>query len=129
MHFSHPCKEERGKMKFDDYQKASKRTALYPREDGLFNTRPVPALLYLTLGLTGEAGEVAGVVKRIIRDDRELTPERVAQIEAELGDVLWYVSQIANELGLSLDEIAAQNVTKLADRFERDKIRGEGDKR
>lgn len=116
-------------MKFDDYQKASKRTALYPREDGLFNTRPVPALLYLTLGLTGEAGEVAGVVKRVIRDDRELTPERVAQIEAELGDVLWYVSQIANELGLSLDEIAAQNVTKLADRFERDKIRGEGDKR
>ncbi len=96
-------------MNFTEYQKAASATALYPKR--------LNNLEYPTLGLTGEAGEVANVVKKIQRDfDGVLTDETKARLKDELGDVLWYISACADELGLTLEEIAEYNVGKLAKR-------------
>lgn len=77
-------------------------------------------LEYPTLGLAGEAGEVANIVKKIQRDfGGEITPETRAKLKDELGDVLWYISACADELGLTLKEIAEYNVEKLAARHRR----------
>lgn len=108
-------------MTFNDYQKESRATAIYPPEQGL---------AYVSLGLTAEAGEVANKVKKIIRDDNgKLTPERAIAISQELGDVLWYAAQIASELGVDLGAVAAQNLTKLQSRMERGQLKGSGDSR
>jgi NTP pyrophosphatase (non-canonical NTP hydrolase) len=91
-------------MTFDDYQAATADSAIYP---------PDAALLYTALGLASEAGEVAGAVKRILRDDGgQVTPARAAAIRDELGDVLWYVARLAAELGLSLDDVATANLAR-----------------
>lgn len=77
-------------------------------------------LEYPTLGLAGEAGEVANIVKKIQRDDQGIiTDARRDKLRDELGDVLWYISACADELGITLDEIAAFNVNKLAQRHGR----------
>lgn len=82
------------------------------------------------MGLTGEAGEVADKMKKVMRDDGNIVSEqKKLEVKKELGDVLWYVSQIASELGLSLDEIAEENIKKLFSRLERGKISGSGDNR
>lgn len=99
-------------MNFEDYQSAASRTALYPRR--------LNNLEYPTLGLAGEAGEVANIVKKIQRDHGGvLNAEIRSRLKDELGDVLWYVSACADELGLSLREIAEYNVNKLAKRHGR----------
>lgn len=99
-------------MNFDDYQNEASQTALYPRR--------LNNLEYPTLGLTGEAGEVANVVKKIQRDfGGNITDEIRVKLKDELGDVLWYISACADELGLTLDEIAEYNVAKLAKRHNR----------
>lgn len=99
-------------MKFEEYQSEASQTALYPRR--------LSNLEYPTLGLAGEAGEVANIVKKIQRDNNGvLTDETRAKLKDELGDVLWYISACADELGLTLDEIAAYNVNKLAKRHGR----------
>jgi len=109
-------------MRLADYQRDSRATAIYP--DAGEN------LLYPTLGLCGEAGEVAEKVKRMLRDDAGvLTDARRAALAAELGDVLWYVAQVATEAGLDLDAIAAENLVKLRSRRERSALSGEGDER
>jgi NTP pyrophosphatase (non-canonical NTP hydrolase) len=109
-------------MNFEEYQKKSRKTALYPGVGSNF--------VYPTLGLAGEAGEVAEKVKKIIRDDGgEILPEKKKEISKELGDVLWYVSQIATEVGLSLDDVAKENIEKWYSRLERGKIGGSGDNR
>lgn len=96
-------------MNFDEYQSAASRTALYPNR--------LNNLEYPTLGLAGEAGEVANIVKKIQRDHGgEISDEIRAKLKDELGDVLWYISACADELGLTLDEIAEFNVEKLAKR-------------
>lgn len=96
-------------MKFEEYQAEASQTALYPRR--------MENLEYPTLGLAGEAGEVANIVKKIQRDNEGvLTDEVRDKLRDELGDVLWYISACADELGLTLDEIAAFNVDKLAKR-------------
>ncbi|MCW5959526.1 MAG: nucleoside triphosphate pyrophosphohydrolase family protein [Pyrinomonadaceae bacterium] len=96
-------------MTFEDYQNAAKVTALYPNR--------LNNLEYPTLGLTGEAGEVANVVKKIQRDfGGEITDEIREKLKDELGDVLWYISACADELGITLSEIAGFNVDKLAKR-------------
>ena len=96
-------------MNFDEYQDAASVTALYPNR--------LQNLEYPTLGLAGEAGEVANIVKKIQRDfGGETTDEIRAKLKDELGDVLWYISACADELGLSLEEIAVFNVEKLAKR-------------
>ena len=82
------------------------------------------------LGLVGEAGETADKIKKILRDkDGTVTEEDRTAIGKELGDVLWYLTSIARYLDLSLSEVALQNVTKLEDRYQRNKIHGEGDER
>lgn len=104
----------------DEYQKATKATAIYPKET---------ALPYLTLGLASEAGEVAGKYKKVIRDTKEITPEWTEMIKSEIGDVLWYCARLSDELGLSLSEIAQANISKLTDRKDRGVLGGSGDNR
>jgi len=109
-------------MNFTDYQTKSRATAKYPVIGH--------AVIYPTLGLTNEAGEVAGKIKKIFRDKEGVIGEaEKAALKAELGDVLWYLSQICTELDISLDEIAEYNLTKLLDRQARGKIQGDGDTR
>jgi NTP pyrophosphatase (non-canonical NTP hydrolase) len=73
---------------------------------------------------------VAEHAKKAIRDDGgQVTDERRAAMSKELGDVLWYVSQIASELGLDLDEIASANLEKLLSRQRRGVLSGSGDER
>ncbi len=109
-------------MTFAEYQSQAKLTAKYPVVGKSF--------VYPALGLMGEAGEVAEKVKKIFRDDNQvLTEERKQMLKKELGDVLWYVSQLATELGLDLEEVAKFNLEKLKSRWERDKISGDGDER
>jgi NTP pyrophosphatase (non-canonical NTP hydrolase) len=99
-------------MNFEEYQSEASKTALYPRR---FDN-----LEYPTLGLAGEAGEVANIVKKIQRDDAGVITDTVrAKLKDELGDVLWYISACADELGLTLREIAEYNVDKLAKRHGR----------
>jgi NTP pyrophosphatase (non-canonical NTP hydrolase) len=109
-------------MNLDEYQRKSRKTAGYPAIG-----HPV---IYPTLGLANEAGEVAGKVKKIFRDKGGVIgdPERQA-LKGELGDVLWYIAQVCTELGLSLDEVAQANIEKLYSRLERGKIGGDGDDR
>ena len=100
------------KLSFEEYQTNAKHTALYPNR--------LKNLEYPTLGLAGEAGEVANIVKKIQRDHGgEITDEIRAKLKDELGDVLWYISACADELGLTLAEIAEFNVEKLAKRHNR----------
>lgn len=109
-------------LTFDEYQKAARSTAQYP---GVGQN-----IYYPTLGLAGEAGEVAEKIKKLMRDNNGvLTPERREALKKELGDVLWYVAALCSELGLTMGEVAEQNVEKLRDRKERDAIRGDGDNR
>ncbi len=99
-------------MNFEEYQSEASETALYPKR--------LNNLEYPTLGLTGEAGEVANIVKKIQRDHGGfITDDIRAKLKDELGDVLWYISACADELGITLDEIAEYNVEKLAKRHNR----------
>ena len=86
------------------------------------------SLAYTALGLSGEAGEVANKVKKILRGDYEADAIR-DDLASELGDVLWYLAMVAREFDLSLDEIATANLDKLASRKDRGVIKGSGDKR
>lgn len=109
-------------MDFNAYQSASRETAQYPN---LGNN-----IYYPTLGLAGEAGEVAEKVKKIQRDNGGVVDdERRDALKKELGDVLWYVAALCSELGLKMGDVAEHNVAKLRDRRARDAIRGEGDNR
>ena len=111
-------------MTFEEYQKKSRETALY--WDAGQN------LIYPTLGLAGEAGEVAEKIKKLYRNNGgvlDLTDEKKSELKKELGDVLWYVSQIATELNFELKAIAAHNLEKLRSRMERGTLGGSGDNR
>ncbi len=109
-------------MTFEEYQQESRKTAIYPGVGHNF--------VYPTLGLSGEAGEVADKIKKVLRDqDGKLEDATRTEIEKELGDVLWYIAQIATELGLSLERVAAENIKKLLSRLERGAIKGSGDNR
>ncbi|MHB8233728.1 MAG: nucleoside triphosphate pyrophosphohydrolase family protein [Solirubrobacteraceae bacterium] len=108
-------------MELSEYQRLSRRTAEYPRDAWL---------AYPALGLAGEAGEVAEHAKKAIRDDGgEVREERREKMSKELGDVLWYVAQLASELNLDLDEIAQANLDKLLSRQRRGVLSGSGDER
>ncbi|CAN5348335.1 nucleoside triphosphate pyrophosphohydrolase family protein [soil metagenome] len=99
-------------MNFEEYQSEASQTALYPRR--------MENLEYPTLGLAGEAGEVANIVKKIQRDHGGvITDDTRAKLKDELGDVLWYISACADELGLTLSQIAEYNVEKLSKRHHR----------
>ncbi len=107
----------------NDYQRQAGTTAKYPTDKGLE---------YCVLGLVSEAGEVAGKLKKYIRDDNSANPmsdKRHDKLVSELGDVLWYVAMVAKELNVSLNEVASNNISKLKDRQQRDVISGDGDNR
>ena len=109
-------------MDFKTYQEKSRKTAVYP--DAGEN------VVYPTLGLVGEAGEVANKVKKILRDKGGVVSEEArAQITDELGDVLWYIAQLATELRCNLADIAESNIEKLYSRMDRGVLQGSGDKR
>lgn len=87
-------------------------------------------LAYYALGLCDESGEVAGKIKKLYRDHNgQLTEEYKKEIEKELGDVVWYLSQICTKLGVSFEEVAQMNLDKLKSRMDRGKITGDGDNR
>lgn len=115
-------------MNFQDYQEKAWST---------FKLQSSPnKMIYLTLGINGEAGEIAEKVKKIIRDCGdgsgnvpEITEEKREELKKELGDVLWYLAGIATALDLSLEDVAISNIEKLASRKERGVIGGNGDNR
>ena len=105
----------------DMYQQVAKTTAIYPREQ---------AIIYPTLGLTGEAGEVANKVKKIIRDGSNKNDDRmVSEIKSEIGDCLWYIAVLASDFNIKLSDIASTNLEKLANRKKNNTIHGSGDTR
>lgn len=109
-------------MTFDEYETHAAKTAIYPDRG--------ENLIYPVLGLASEAGEVAGKLKKVIRDDNyEMTPEARERLVDELGDVLWYVAACCFELDVTMAETAARNVTKLHARNEQNTIGGSGDER
>jgi len=108
-------------MNFNEYQIKAKSTDIYPKDH---------ALDCHVFGLTNEAGEVAGKLKKIYRDNNsELSGEKKHEIAKELGDVQWYLALVADDIGYTLESIAAMNIQKLADRKERNKLGGSGDHR
>lgn len=117
-------------MNVKNYQKIIEETAIYPKEI---------ALAYCAMGLTGEAGEVADKIKKLYRDQQLHTLDAAAEIvlidenkydiAKELGDVLWYVTAMANELDMDLEEIMEMNYNKLIKRRETNTLHGSGDYR
>lgn len=101
------------------------------QERALFTALPVTNdLMYRSLGLASEAGEVAGKIKKWIRDDGSDMDKLDRQgLADELGDVMWYTATLADFLGFSLDDVAKMNVEKLAKRKKQNKLSGSGDKR
>ena len=109
-------------MNFDEYQKLAKSTAIYPYR---YET------IYPALGLGGEAGEVAEKVKKSIRDGLDYHEEKQFKeaLTKELGDVLWYISALASDFDISLNDVAEGNIEKLSSRKKRNMIGGSGDDR
>lgn len=128
-----------GPNSLDQYQSLSSQSAIYPGQ------RTPLGLAYVALKLNGEAGEFAEHVGKAMRDDglietephgdftaayfESLTPDRRTSVIKEIGDVLWYLGAACRELGINLSDAAATNLEKLADRTERDALRGSGDDR
>ena len=109
-------------MELNQYQQRARSTAFYP------NAGQNP--IYPTLGLSGEAGEVADKVKKVIRDNNGIFDQDAREaIMLELGDVLWYIAQLSTELGFDLEDVADSNLNKLNSRSKRGKLSGSGDNR
>lgn len=109
-------------MEMNEYQKEAKKTAIYPNKG--------KNIYYPTLGLVGEAGEIANKIKKIMRDKKGKVDLATHKMLAyELGDVLWYVAALASELKIPLNNIAINNIIKLQKRKKQNKIKGNGDNR
>lgn len=104
-------------MDFDTYQREAKKTAMYPER---------LKVTYTTMCLCGEAGELANKVKKVMRGDNQVNKEELA---GEMGDILWYLSQLATDLELSFNLVAEGNLQKLRSRSERGVLKGNGDNR
>ena len=106
----------------DLYENLAGQTAIFPKDR---------ALEYLALGMTSEAGEVAGKVKKLIRDGEDVEGFEMKKlaIASEIGDVLWYCAMMAKEVGVPLNTIMQENLRKLHDRKERGTLQGSGDDR
>ncbi|HVW23068.1 MAG TPA: nucleoside triphosphate pyrophosphohydrolase family protein [Candidatus Saccharimonadales bacterium] len=110
-------------MTFDEYQKQAMTTAIATEHN-------LETLYYRALGLANEAGEVAGKIKKIIRDrDGKIDDEYRHMITSEMGDVLWYLQALAEFFDIPLNDLAEENLAKLASRQKRGTIHGDGDKR
>jgi len=109
-------------MEFNEYQTKARSTAIYPAEF---------SVIYPTLGLAGESGEVCEKIKKWLRDEggKVISEERVNDLKKEIGDILWYVANLSYDLGFDLNEIAQQNIDKLFSRKERNVLNGDGDNR
>ena len=113
-------------MDFNIYQEKVKETAVYPNVGKNF--------VYPALGLAGETGEVIEKVKKLIRDSEitdatQVSEEKKQEIQKEMGDVLWYLAQLATEFGFTFEAVAEKNIEKLASRKERGTLHGSGDNR
>ncbi len=114
-------------MTFEEYQKVAKTTDLSGSTSHAITS---PHFFNKLLGLVGETGEIAEKFKKIYRDKNcEFDAESKAEMEKELGDVLWYVSVICSYLGISLDDVASNNIEKLLSRKNRGTLHGNGDNR
>jgi NTP pyrophosphatase (non-canonical NTP hydrolase) len=110
-------------MTFDEYQKQSLTTQIA-------NPDPLMNKTIMVLGISGEASEIAEKWKKLVAyRDGVITPEDIAEMKKEIGDVLWYLSVFADSLGLSLDDVATTNAEKLASRKHRNTLKGAGDNR
>jgi len=109
-------------MNFDEYQRKAVGTAIYPQQgDNIY---------YSALGLAGEAGEVCDKIKKIMRDqDGNRTLAQEEEIAKELGDVLWYIANLCEEMDIDMSQAAAMNIAKLESRKERGTLKGSGDNR
>lgn len=106
-------------LTLDEYQQLALETAIYPNP-----------IIYPTLGLTGEAGEVSYKVKKVLRDnDSVFTEEKKLEIAKEIGDVLWYCATLSHDIGFKLSDIGKMNYDKLHSRQLRGKLHGSGDNR
>lgn len=113
-------------MEFDEYQKKAAKYDLFEVSSDLKEV----GFIEKVLGLTGEAGETADKIKKILRDkDGMISDEDRESVTKELGDVLWYVAAIARYLGADLSEVAEGNINKLESRYQRNKLHGAGDER
>ena len=109
-------------MTFEEYQIKARSTAIYPNIGNNY--------IYPTLGLVGEAGEVAEKMKKVLRDnDGVISEEKKEEITKELGDVLWYIANLSKELNVSLEDVAQKNIEKLQSRQQRNELHGSGDNR
>lgn len=109
-------------MNFNEYQKKAMET--------YFHTKGIPEIVFSALCIADEAGEVAGAVKKLYRDSGgEMTDEWRKRIMGEAGDVLWYITMLAQSLDVSMEDIAKMNIKKLSDRKNRDVLKGDGDNR
>lgn len=113
-------------MDFRTYQKTSRETAMYPGAGHNF--------VYPALGLAGESGEVIEKIKKLLRNDEiteaeEISREKIDEIKVEMGDTLWYIAQLATELGIDLNAVAEENIEKILSRKKRNVLHGEGDNR
>ena len=116
-------------MKFDEYQDETHRLFLIDVETyKVENDNRDLVLSRLALGLTEEAGEIAGKVKKYLRGDFNFE-ELKKQVSKEAGDQLWYLNEVLSVLDLKFSDIAQQNLDKLADRRKRGVILGSGDHR
>jgi NTP pyrophosphatase (non-canonical NTP hydrolase) len=126
----------------ENYQKGTQKTAIYPDGGGYSISTKLGALMYLGLKLSGEAGEVSEKIGKLYRDNLEVvggtnvlavpkTDYKVfrKEVRKELGDVLWYISQLCNKLDLSLREVMLENQKKLELRKLKDTLKGSGDDR
>lgn len=105
----------------DEYQDWTSTTAVFKVKD---------TMSYLTLGLTGEAGEVANKIKKVLRDKDGVMDEATRlQLIDEMGDVMWYVAQLCAFLGADLSQVMEMNKAKLESRKDRNTLAGEGDNR
>jgi|SRR6478609_2798676 len=102
---------------FNDYLEFVKGMKVYPEKH---------AIVYPALGLAGEAGEIAEKVKKFLRGDKELDRDALL---SELGDPLWYIASLADDLGYTLQDVVDRNVEKLTSRKERGVVKGSGDNR
>lgn len=108
-------------MNFEYYQSQASKTAIYNDAD---------VIVYPVLGLLSEAGEVAGKVKKVLRDNNgQFLPEHREAIADEVGDCLWYIASICTDLGFGMETIAQRNLNKLNSRMARGVIQGSGDTR
>lgn len=115
-------------MQFSDYQ-AKAETYMIKNDDPVIDT-PLMKSTILALGIAGEAGEVTDKWKKILAYHQGVVNEEdKAELAKEIGDTLWYLATFAESIGLSLDDIAQQNLAKLADRKQRNVVRGVGDNR